>query len=223
MAAQWTLLLKTISEAIKKTINTKRMAKSNYLWLFDNGHGGVIDGVYQTKGKRSPKWSDGSQVYEGEFNRAIVDRLVKLCNKNGIKCVNLVPELEDIKLSDRVKRANEVYESEKNCIFVSIHANAGGGSGYEVFTSKGTTKSDEIAKVFNNCMNTEFNDIKSRGVKEANFYVLKNTKMPAVLSENFFMDTYTPDFLMIYSEFGRDRIAKAHFNAIKYIEENKLI
>ena len=24
---------------------------SKYIWLFDNGHGGIIDGVYQTAGK----------------------------------------------------------------------------------------------------------------------------------------------------------------------------
>ena len=43
-------------------------SSSKYLWLFDNGHGGIIDGVYQTAGKRSPKWEDGTQLFEGEFN-----------------------------------------------------------------------------------------------------------------------------------------------------------
>ena len=27
---------------------------SRYTWLLDAGHGGIIDGVYQTAGKRSP-------------------------------------------------------------------------------------------------------------------------------------------------------------------------
>ena len=38
---------------------------SQYTWLLDPGHGGIIDGVYQTAGKRSPKFPDGSVLYEG--------------------------------------------------------------------------------------------------------------------------------------------------------------
>ena len=72
--------------------------KSNYLWILDNGHGGIIDGEYQTAGKRSPIWEDGSQLFEGEFNRAIVDRLMHLCAYAGIECVNLVDTQEDMPL-----------------------------------------------------------------------------------------------------------------------------
>ncbi len=72
------------------TVNTKVTPKgmSNYLWIFDNGHGGIIDGVYQTAGKRSPLWPDGEILYEGEFNRGIVNRLMKLCTDSGIDCIN---------------------------------------------------------------------------------------------------------------------------------------
>jgi len=51
---------------------------SRYTWLLDPGHGGFIDGVYQTAGKRSPMFPDGSQVFEGEFNRDIVRRIIDL-------------------------------------------------------------------------------------------------------------------------------------------------
>ena len=84
--------------------------KSNYLWIFDNGHGGIIDGVYQTPGKRSPVWPDGTQLFEGEFNRAIVDRLVKMCAEAGIECVNLVDTQEDVPLSERTNKANDIYK-----------------------------------------------------------------------------------------------------------------
>ena len=40
--------------------------------LLDNGHG------YDTPGKRSPIWPDGSQLFEWEFNRDIVSRYL-LC------------------------------------------------------------------------------------------------------------------------------------------------
>ena len=198
------------------------VANSKYLWLFDNGHGGIINGEYQTKGKRSPVWPDGEQLFEGEFNRAIVDRLCKMCDDEGIRYHNIVPEQQDTPLKERVKRANDIYKTDKSCIYVSIHANAGKGTGYEVFSSHGLTNSDKIAHVFHEQFRKEFDGIRMRGVKEAKYYVLRCTFMPAILTESFFMDTYTPDFLYLYSKVGRNRIAKAHFEAIKYIEKHKI-
>ncbi len=201
---------------------------SKYLWLLDNGHGGIIDGLYQTEGKRSPNWDDGSILYEGEFNRAIVNRLIEMLTAERINYVNIVPELEDISLNERVKRANS-YHSQSSCIYVSIHANAGGGKGYEVYTSTGTTYSDKVATVLYQEFENQFPDIKMRSDvsdgdvdKEANFYVLKNTKMPAALTENFFMDNEQECKNYLMSREGRDRIAQAHFAAIKNIEESGL-
>lgn len=201
---------------------------SKYLWLLDNGHGGVIDGLYQTEGKRSPRWDDDEILYEGEFNRAIVNRLTEMLTRDRIHYVNIAPELEDISLNKRVKRANG-YHEQGSCIYVSIHANAGGGKGYEVYTSPGETKSDKVATVFYDEFEKEFPNVRMRSDhsdgdvdKEANFYVLKNTRMPAILTENFFMDNVQEcrDYLM--SSEGRDRIALAHYQAILQIEEQGL-
>ena len=190
-------------------------------WLLDPGHGGLIDGEYQTKGKRSPVWPDGSQLFEGEFNRAIVARLTELMAAAGMPYNVIAPEHTDISLVERVQRANTW--GSKGCAYLSIHANAGGGSGYEVFTSKGETKSDLIADVFFSEFELEFPDVKMRSDmidgdvdKEANFYVLRETVMPAILTENFFMDN-EQDCRILLSREGRDRIALAHFNAIKQI------
>lgn len=190
-------------------------------WLLDPGHGGLIDGEYQTEGKRSPVWPDGSQLFEGEFNRAITARLVELMTAAGIPYSVIAPEYTDVPLVERVRRAN-IWGSE-GCAYLSIHANAGGGSGYEVFTSKGETKSDRMADIFFSEFEREFPDVKMRSDmidgdvdKEINFYVLRETVMPAVLTENFFMDTES-DCRILLSPEGRDRIALAHFNAIKQI------
>lgn len=199
---------------------------SNYLWLLDNGHGGVIDGLYQTEGKRSPVWSDGTMLYEGEFNRAIVNRLIEMMTRDRINYVNIAPELEDISLNERVRRANS-YHGQKRCIYLSIHANAGGGQGYEVYTSPGNTSSDKVATQFFTEFKKLFPEIKMRSDladgdvdKEANFYVLNNTQMPAILTENFFMDNEQECKKHLMSTKGRDRIAKAHYKAIMRIEKD---
>ncbi|MAB66948.1 MAG: N-acetylmuramoyl-L-alanine amidase [Bacteroidetes bacterium] len=209
--------------------------KSNYLWIFDNGHGGIIDGVYQTPGKRSPVWPDGTQLFEGEFNRAIVNRLVKMCNEAGIEYINLVDTQEDISLSERVKTANQIAKSSsQKCIYVSVHANgfsSESANGWSVYTSVGETKSDDIATILFEKALREFpgeymrKDTYSDGDvdQESNFYVLINTSMPAILSENFFMTNSDNCHKYLLSEEGRDRIAKVHFQMIQEVESSKIV
>jgi len=54
--------------------------------------------------------------------------------------------------------------------------------------------------------------------KEAQFDVLVDTRMPAVLTENFFMDNIDECKNILMTESGRNRIADAHFKAIIEIE-----
>ena len=107
--------------------------------IWDNGHGSTIDGVYQTKGKRSPNWDKGV-LYEGVANRWIVQNCIKHMDYARLPYYHISPELEDISLTERVRRANEIYETNKDVYGISVHFNAGGGTGWEIFTSPGETK-----------------------------------------------------------------------------------
>ena len=55
--------------------------------------------------------------------------------------------------------------------------------------------------------------------KEAAFYVLRKTRMPAILSENFFMTNRRECELLLTEEF-RERIAECHFKMIKQVENS---
>jgi N-acetylmuramoyl-L-alanine amidase len=193
--------------------------------LLDNGHSGLVNGVYVTPGKRSPDFGKGV-YFEGVGNRDIVKRIFeKLCEEN-ILCHLLVPENEDISLAERVRRANILHKQYKNAILISVHSDAASNSsasGFSVWTTKGYTKSDEIATIIHEEMEKIFPDQKARTEKsdndvdfEADFYVLKNTTCPAILTENFFM-TNEDDYNLLMSEEGREKIAIAHVNAIKRI------
>lgn len=187
--------------------------------ILDAGHG------IETKGKRSPVWDDGTQLMEWEFNRDIVARISRLLDGLDIPSTILVSEDNDISLSERCERANKIWEAtEKNAYLISIHANAGGGTGWECFTSVGDTKSDAIATIFceearkafvGKRMRFDYSD--GDPDKESQFYILRHTKCPAILVENFFMDTEV-DCRYIMSEEGRDTIAKMHIEAIKQIK-----
>ncbi|MGB5820727.1 MAG: N-acetylmuramoyl-L-alanine amidase [Saonia sp.] len=189
------------------------------LILLDNGHGGLINGEYQTPGKRSPVWNDSSQLFEGEFNRAIVNGVIQELTDLKIPYVNIAPEYWDVRLETRVKRANEYTNG--NSFYLSIHSNAGGGNGSEIFTSPGDTKSDGIATVFGKeylkmfprrKLRTDFTD--GDLDKENRFYVLTRTRMPAILTENFFMDNEEECKNILMTREGRDRIVKYHVSAI---------
>lgn len=189
------------------------------LVLLDNGHGALINNEYQTSGKRSPLWSDGSQLFEGEFNRAIVNGIIEELTRLKIPYVNIAPEYTDITLETRVKRANK-YPSTKT-FYLSIHSNAGGGTGTEVFSSPGPSKSDLIATIFGEEFQKEFPTEKLRTDfsdgdldKEQHFYVLTKTNMPAILTENFFMDTETECKNILMTREGRAKIIQYHVAAI---------
>lgn len=193
--------------------------------ILDNGHG------VNCAGKCSPKFEDGSRFYEYEFNRDIVRRIAEDLKKAGIKCEILVPEENDISLTERCNRANKIWKNTgKKCFLISIHANAAGmgnkwmdARGWCVFTSKGRTKSDDIATIFWEEMKTAFPNDKMRMDTsdgdvdwEANFAMLYNTKCPAILTENFFQDN-KEDCKLLRSEAGRIKIANAHVRAIKKV------
>lgn len=190
------------------------------IWLLDSGHG------KETPGKRSPEWPDGDpqQLFEWMYNRQVREELVRLLVPTGIEYMLLNHGDNDDSLAQRVKRANALHAKHGNCVVVSIHGNAGEGTGFEVFTSPGDTPSDPIATVFCEEIMKEFPHIKFRPDhsdgdpdKEAPFYILKHTDCPALLTENLFMDRIE-DCRFMHTHEGRQRIALAHFNAIKRVE-----
>lgn len=186
--------------------------------LLDNGHGSLINGEYQTPGKRKD-WKDKGVIYEGEFNRAIINGIIEQLTFLKIPYVNIAPEYWDVRLETRVKRANEY--SSKNSFYLSVHSNAGGGQGSEIFTSPGSTKSDLIATLFGEEYLREFPTRKLRTDysdgdldKESRFYVLIKTNMPAILTENFFMDNLEEYQEVLITREGRQKIVDFHVRAI---------
>lgn len=190
--------------------------------LLDNGHGGLVNGEYQTPGKRKD-WGNGNIIYEGEFNRAIVNGIIEKLTALKIPYVNIAPEYWDVRLETRVNRANKYPPSK--CFYLSIHSNAGGGNGSEIFTSPGNTKSDAIATEFgreyqrefpNRRLRTDFSD--GDLDKERRFYVLTKTKMPAILTENFFMDNREEFDNVLMTRAGRSKIVNYHVEAILRVQ-----
>ena len=193
--------------------------------LIDPGHG--ID----TPGKRSP---DGL-FREYLWNRQVADLILEGLLSAGVDASLVVTETNDVSLRNRVNRVNTICNrlGASNVLLVSIHANAAGNGsawmnakGWSCYTSKGKTKSDQVAECLYDAFEEEFQDRKIRkdisdGDRdwEENFYVLEKSKCPAVLLENFFYDNREECAWMLQEE-TKKRIASAAVKGIiKYIKE----
>ena len=193
--------------------------------LIDPGHG--ID----TPGKRSP---DGLFL-EYLWNRQVADLILEGLVSAGVDASLVVTETNDVTLRNRVNRINTICNrvGASNVLLVSVHANAAGNgsawmnaSGWSCYTSKGKTRSDQVAECLYDAFEEEFQDRKIRkdmsdGDRdwEENFYVLQKSKCPAVLLENFYYDNREECAWMLQEE-TKKRIASAAVKGIiKYIKE----
>ena len=193
--------------------------------LIDPGHG--ID----TPGKRSP---DGL-FQEYLWNRQVADMILEGLVSAGVDASLVVTETNDVTLRNRVNRVNTICNrvGASNVLLVSIHANAAGNGsawmnakGWSCYTSKGKTKSDQVAECLYDAFEAEFQDRKIRkdmsdGDRdwEENFYVLQKSKCPAVLLENFFYDNREECAWMLQEETKRRIASAAVKGIIKYIKK----
>ena len=188
-----------------------------------------------TPGKCSPDKKFFEYQYSREVCKAIRDIL-----KNSGYNVFIDIEDDDLQVNQsqelclRCKVVNDLQKVYKNCIYVSIHVNAAGNdgkwhnaTGWEAYTSVGVTSADRLAECLyksakKNLIGKKLRVDKTDGDqdKEYNFYVLKHTLCPAVLTENFFQDSKN-DVQYLTSDEGFHQIVRTHIEGIlDYIGDN---
>ena len=194
--------------------------------LIDNGHG------HDTPGKRSP---DG-KFREYAYNREIAKHIVADLIDRGHDAELIVPEDNDISLEERVRRVNKIcLASGQSCvILVSVHVNAAGdgskwtnATGWSAYTCKGQTASDKLAECLYEAATKNFPDRRIRTDYsdtdpdwEENFYILRHSLCPAVLTENFFMDNKS-DLEYLQSRAGKQTVIDTHVEGIiEYISSS---
>lgn len=121
---------------------------------------------------------------ETKENRKIALEVIKQLKQLGHEVVDCTIDESENDLKDAVIKANNSNVD----IFCSIHLNAGGGKGTETYIYKHNSIVEKFAKRVNSLVSDSC-DFANRGVKQANFYVLKYTKAPAVLLEVCFVDS----------------------------------
>lgn len=182
------------------------MAKK--IW-WDPGHGGKDPGCLK----------DG--LMEKELVLKIVKYAMAYVNANYIGHEQRATRLTDVTVE--LDKRDDPADAWGADVFVSVHINAGGGNGFESYVYNGlSAKAKPAAISLQNAINAEvlgamrkFGDIKPHGgdmAREANFSVLRETDMPAVLTENLYIDS--SDIKYLKKEDFLKAVGEAHGRAV---------
>ena len=211
------------------------MERTVYL---DDGHG------METAGKRTPAIPELNNrvIRENEFNRVVINTMKPMLERSGLRVVFSAPTDKDHPLGERVRTINNDHSARKSklgtanvqAVVCSVHYNAFDGkfdgeannpSGVSVFHHTGSTAGKKLAEtVYKELIGGT--EQKKRGVKDANFYILKYTTPPAILTENGFMDNKREALLMLDEDFINE-VAKetavgiCNYLGVKFVEEKK--
>ena len=115
-------------------------------------------------------------------------------------------------VTDSLSKRTESSNNFGADLFVSIHANAGGGNGSEVYTYGGKEMT-QARNVLNNLVSLGFRD---RGIKSEELYVINHTSADAMLVEICFVDTDSD--VQLYNSLGSSVIAKAIVDGLTGVE-----
>lgn len=149
----------------------------------DGGHGGYDPGAC----------ANGLQ--EKDVTLKVVLDLKPLLEYNGIEVIltrdaDYAPGHLEGDLNGELWARVNIAEQNNVDLFVSVHVNSGGGTGEEVLIT-GTGGRAEIAANKALPYLVQVGGWANRGVKTQNVLVLRETSMPAILTENGFIDNPT--------------------------------
>ncbi|KAA6453505.1 N-acetylmuramoyl-L-alanine amidase family protein [Bacillus swezeyi] len=169
----------------------------------DPGHGGSDPGAA------------GNGLQEKNVTLAIALRINDILLKEYANAETRLSRMSDktVSLQERTDDANSWGAD----LFVSIHTNAFDGTayGYEDYIYSGLSD-ESVTALYQRIIHQEvikLNGLRDRGVKKANFHVLRETAMPAILTENGFID-HAGDSAKMKSAAWIEQTARGHVNGI---------
>ncbi|MGV8981338.1 N-acetylmuramoyl-L-alanine amidase [Clostridium sp.] len=186
--------IKDYDNKIKATINVKEVTQKKYKVVLDAGHGGYDSGAIGPTGLK-----------EKDVTLAITLKVGKILTKNGVETIYT-------RTTDKITwSTNEAQNLQDRCdisnkakpnYFVSIHANSAieAASGIETYSYGGDVAAAKLAQT----VQTELikaTGRKDRGIRTANFYVLKNMNATAILVETSFISNTEEEKLLASDEY----------------------
>lgn len=206
------------------------------IFIIEAGHGDYVNGVYNIRQKGSKQYHfDDFSIYEGAINRGIKRRILDMSHLVESTIIDAHPHYggntKDYSLQYRCNVLNSIADDCKKesyyPIGVSLHCNAGGGEGLEVWTSRGNTSADPCANYWHDAARElvpdlkfrTFNHKKGKADKEANFKILNDTNFPMFLPEHLFFDNKI-EARYLLTDLGQKEMAMITIRAFQLIEQN---
>lgn len=164
--------------------------------VLDAGHGNTNKvGAYDPG-------ATGNGMKEADLTLDICKQIQERLGRKYLAVVRLAPRGE---LPERTRFANDCDAD----LFLSIHINAGGGTGFESYVYPGA--GEKTRKLRDTIHDTVMEflkqyDLANRGKKGKDLYVLRETRMPAILLECLFIDNEKDAALLADAGF-RDKLS----------------
>lgn len=167
-------------------------------FFIDPGHGGSDSGAV------------GNGLREKDLTLTIAKKVRDLLANYENAQVRLSRDTDIfISLNGRADMANNWGAD----YFMSIHINASGGTGFETYVH---TSASSASVRYQNVIHPAIvstTDLRDRGKKNANYAVLRETAMPAILTENGFIDN-TSDASKLKSDAFLNKVAQGHVDGL---------
>lgn len=176
-------------------VNFQSKKPAQKVIVIDAGHGGKDPGAKI------------DEELESKIVESIAKKIKALNGSEDLKIILLREDDSFVSLNDRVNKINQINPD----LLISLHLNASKNpnekgvnafiSSQNGFYEKSLEKANQLIENISN------NNLAKGGVKDANLYIIKNSKCPAVLLEVGYLSNAN-DRAYITSESGKDEIAK---------------
>ena len=147
----------------------------------DSGHGGSDSGAIGVNG-----------IKEKDYNLLIGERVINYLKNYDVDVIPIRNNDKYVSLEDRVKTSNNNNAD----IFISIHCNAHTNESANGFETYSYTGNSDLQKLTHKNILNRIPSLRDRGIKKANYYVLKYTKANALLIECGFI-TNNSDYVIL--------------------------
>ncbi|MBE7011198.1 MAG: hypothetical protein E7415_00825 [Ruminococcaceae bacterium] len=171
----------------------------------------VVDPGHNFSGTDIGAHNETYEVWEQNVTWPVAEMLRRKLEYMGFEVVmtrdNLNDNIKGETLKEALVNRAGIANGLEADLFISIHCNAGGGKGVETYCFRKNTKGERLAKSVQSYLAKE-TGLFDRGVKTAEFVVIKETVMPAILVETAFIDR-DEDFEFLVSKDGQNKLSTA--------------
>ena len=185
----------------------KPVAKTGtYLVVIDPGHNYSV----------TDTGAVGCGLREQDITFKVAEKLKPILESKGIQVImtrnNITDNVSEESVSESLKRRAAIANEANADVFISIHCNAGGGTGTETYYYNDSVTGKEFASAIQRNVVSSVG-LTNRGVKSAGYAVLRYTSMVAALLETGFIDTEA-DAAALGSESKQQAYAEGIANGI---------